>query len=407
MLRGLRLVGLVVLLVLGPAGLALWLIPPSAPLPARPVLILEPAGFADLPGWAEDDLTAALPALLSSCQRQLRRPDDTALRYAGTVADWRGPCTGLAALEPKDPAALRAFLEQNFTPVAARAEDPAGSLFTGYYEPEIAVATSPDGTYKIPVLGRPGDLVEVDLGDFKPDLKGERIAGRVKDGRLKPYDDRAAIAGGALAGKVPVLYWAASAVDVFFLEIQGSGQARLPDGTLRRIGYAAQNGWPYVAIGKLMVQDGLLQPGTVTLQSIKAWLLGHPAEAQGVMNRNPSYVFFRDLGEAAGPIGAQATALTPERSIAVDRRYHPLGTPIFLDTTLPAPDGAPPAVFRRLMVAQDTGGAIRGPVRGDVFFGAGPQAEHLAGAMKQPGRWWLLLPKPVAARLPGETRIVP
>ncbi len=406
MMRGGFLIGLAVLALLAPAVLAWWLMAPPPP-PERPVLVLETATFADLPGWTDDPLAEALPALLSSCQRLLRRPDETALRYAGTVGDWRAPCAAMAALDPTDGAALRRLIEDRFEPVAARGAA-ADGLFTGYYEPEIAVSTTPDETYKIPVLGRPGDLVEVDLGRFKPELKGERIAGRVVDGRLIPYDERAAIAAGSLAGKVPVLYWAASAIDAFFLEIQGSGQARLPDGTIRRIGYAAQNGWPYVAIGRVMVKDGLLQPGTVTLQSIKAWLLDHPAQAQQVMNRNPSYVFFRDLGAASGPIGAQGAALTARRSIAVDRRFHPLGVPIFVDTTLPpaTPDQAPPS-FRHLMVAQDTGGAIRGPVRGDVFFGAGAAAEQSAGAMKQPGRWWLLLPKAVAARLDGETRIQP
>ncbi|WP_233560135.1 murein transglycosylase A [Oleomonas cavernae] len=332
----------------------------------------------------------------------MKRKPETDLGIGGTAADWTGVCTEVLALAAPDAAAVRAFIEDRFTPVAATNNGDAQGLFTGYYEPELLGAMAPDATYATPLYRRPDDLVQVDLGDFREELKGQRIAGRVQDGRLKPFEDRAKIVEGALGSKGLELIWVASPVDAFFLEIQGSGRVRMADGTIMRVGFDGQNGHPYVALGKVMLEDGLLERGRVSMQSIKAWLNAHPGEAQALMNRNPSYVFFRDLGPGPGPLGAQGVALTPGRSLAVDRKFYPLGLPIWLDATLPAAaEGATPVPLHRLMVGQDTGGAIRGPVRGDVFFGPGAEAERLAGAMKQPGRWWLLLPNAVAARLPA------
>lgn len=397
--------GLVVaaLAVAGALALALFQAPKPAPTVPADRLVLVPAGFADLPGWNDDALDEAWAPFRLSCDRLLKRKPETSLGIAGTVADWTPACTEAKALEAPDAATVRAFFEDRFRPVQALNGAAADGLFTGYYEPELSGAREADAINNTPLFRRPADLVEVDLGAFRDTLKGQRIAGRVVDGRLKPYDDRAGITGGALEGKGLELVYVASPVDAFFLEIQGSGRVRFADGTIMRVGYAGQNGHPYVALGKVMIGDGLLERGKVTLQSIKAWLNDHPDQAAALMNRNPSYVFFRDLGDGPGPIGAQNVALTPGRSLAVDRSFLPLGLPVWLETTVPPTDEQTPApAFRRLMVAQDTGGAIRGPVRGDVFFGAGAEAERLAGAMKQPGRWWFLLPAPVAATLdPG------
>ncbi|PWR20557.1 murein transglycosylase A [Zavarzinia compransoris] len=388
------------------AGLAvagvLLTAPKAPPATETPVLALVPARFADLPGWTDDRAEEAWPAFRLSCERLLKRKPETSLGLAGTVADWVPACTeALAlALAAPDTATVRDFFEDRFRPVQALNGTAAQGLFTGYYEPELAGSPTADETNRTPLYRRPGDLVQVDLGDFRDELKGQRIAGRVRDGRLKPFEDREAITGGALAGQGLELVWVASPVEAFFLEIQGSGRVRLPDGRLLRVGFDGQNGHPYVALGKVMLADGLLEKGRVTMQSIKAWLNAHPAQAAALMNRNPSYVFFRDLGEGPGPLGAQGVALTAGRSLAVDRKFFPLGVPVFLDASLPPPaEGEAAPAFRRLMVAQDTGGAIRGPVRGDVFFGAGAEAERLAGAMKQQGRWWWLLPAPVAAAL--------
>jgi membrane-bound lytic murein transglycosylase A len=236
--------------------------------------------------------------------------------------------------------------------------------------------------------------VAVDLGEFDESLNGRRIAGRVVDGRLRPYLDRAAIDRGGLAGRGLELLWVDDAVGKFFLQVQGSGLVELADGRRLRIGYADQNGRAYRAIGRDLVEMGELAREEVSLQTIRDWLRAHPERAQELMERNPSYVFFRELGDAAttpGPLGAQNVALAPERSIAVDRRFVPLGVPLWLDTTAPYPEGERP--FRRLLVAQDTGGAIKGPVRGDVFWGSGERAEHIAGHMRSRGRWFALLPR--------------
>lgn len=373
------------------------------PLP----LAFRPAGFADLPGWQADAPAAALPALARSCARMLARPADRGLdgfdRY-GTPADWRPFCTALGSLKPGDDAALRALAERELAPVAVLGEDAAQGLFTGYYEPLVHGSRRRHGAYQVPLYRQPADLVQVDLGEFRDSLKGQRIAGRVRDGRLKPYDDRAAIEAGALAGRDLELVWLDDAADAFFLQVQGSGLVQLDDGSQMRVGFAAQNGHAYVAVGRVLIARGEIAREDVSLQTIRAWLAAHPAEAPALLRENPSYVFFRELpkpqDDSDGPPGAQGVALLPGRSLAVDRSHFALGLPVWLDTTQPAlQPGAAEKPLRRLMVAQDTGGAIRGGVRGDVFWGHGDEAEALAGRMKQPGRWWLLLPKPVAARL--------
>ncbi len=384
------------------AVLLLPIRPPPPELP--PHLVLRPATFADLPAWGADDQAEAWPAFLLSCDKLAKRKPETALGIAGTVADWLQACTEAKALAAPDAATVRQFFEARFRPVQALNNDKATGLFTGYYEPELEGAPGPDDANRTPLYRRPGDLVQVDLGDFRDELKGQRIAGKVIDGKLKPYDDRAAIVSGALAGKALELAYVASPVDAFFLEIQGSGRIHFADGRIMRVGFDGQNGHPYVALGKVMLDQGLLARGQVTMQTIKAWLNSHPDEAAGLMNRNPSYVFFRDLGDGPGPLGAQGVPLTPGRSLAVDRKFLPLGLPIFLDASLPGAEGAEALPLHRLMVAQDTGGAIRGPVRGDLFLGAGAEAERLAGAMKQEGRWWLLLPVAVVAKI-GDQRV--
>ncbi len=230
----------------------------------------------------------------------------------------------------------------------------------------------------------------VELGDFRPELKGQRIAGRVLSGQLKPYEDRQAIMQGKIPNDQSLRFvYTDSPVDDFFLQVQGSGRIALDDGTSLRVVYDAQNGWPYTAIGRELLHRGELEKDNVSMQAIRAWLAAHPGQADEIMNLNKSYVFFRVLN-GEGPTGAEGVALTPQRSLAIDHSRIPYGVPAWLDTEPPM-DGQPP--LRRLMVAQDTGGAIRGAVRGDVFWGYGPQAEDIAGHMKAHGDLWLLLPK--------------
>ncbi|MCW5730247.1 MAG: murein transglycosylase A [Alphaproteobacteria bacterium] len=382
---------LLLLLVLLVQGCA-----PPAPPPDR--LVLKPARFADLQGWREDRIAEALPALARSCQA-IARQAGRDLGLLGRAEEWAGPCARMQAIAPGDDAALRALLEAEFVPVAAANNDQTEGLFTGYYEASLRGSRRKAPGFEVPLLGRPSDLVMVDLGLFRDQLRGQRIAGRVNEGQLRPYETRAEIETGALASKAPVIAWVSDPVDAFFLHIQGSGRVELAEGGVLRVGYAAQNGHPYFAIGRRLIERGALTPETVSMQTIRAWLADNPGEAAALMRENPSFVFFRELS-GEGPIGAQNVALTAGRSLAVDRAHFPLGFPLWLDTAHPAADpAAPDRPLRRLMVAQDTGGAIRGPVRGDVFWGHGPEAAAIAGRMKHKGRYWLLLPRPVAARI--------
>ncbi len=268
---------------------------------------------------------------------------------------------------------------------------------TGYFEPELKGSLVRDETYNTPIRALPEDLVQVDLGQFRDDLRGRRIAGEVKDGRLVPYADRADIQAGALGEKERVLAWVDSPIDAFFLHIQGSGRIRLPDETVLRVGYAGQNGHPYTAIGRVLIDEGEIPRQRISMQSIRAWLAAHPEDASRVMETNASYIFFRPIDvsdPALGPLGSQGVPLAPERSLAIDPRYHAFGMPIWVETKAPTSSSVDdPAVFRRLMIAQDTGGAIRGVVRGDLFFGHGEEAANRAGRMNSPGRFYVLLPR--------------
>jgi membrane-bound lytic murein transglycosylase A len=365
---------------------------------ARPPdrLTLAPASFDSLPGWQQDDQGAALAAFDQSCALILlakQRPD-TALGVAGTTADWQGPCAAAAAIDRADPAAPRQFFEAWFNPYKAGNNGRPQGLFTGYYEPELRGARQPGGAYTTPLLRRPPDLVTVDLGQFRPDWRGERIAGHAVNGRLVPVESRAQIEHGALDRQHLAFLWVDDPVDAFFLQIQGSGRVRLPDGTMVQVGYDGQNGKPYVPIGRLLLERGVLTRDNVSMQAIRDWIKANPEAGAALMDENPSYVFFREIiGD--GPLGAQGVPLTAERSLAVDRDFVPLGVPVWLDADLGGEK------LQRLMVAQDTGGAIRGPVRGDVFWGFGPAAAAGAGTMKAVGEYYLLLPKTVSPAPPS------
>jgi membrane-bound lytic murein transglycosylase A len=344
--------------------------------PPAPVLQLDRVEFRALPGWDQDQVSAALPALLRTCERFMKQDAEKPVgpdALAGTVADWKPVCETAARVPPGDDRAARAFFEGEFRPYAASNGGDFEGLFTGYFEPELEGTHERDATHTVPLYSRPDDLVTVDLGEFRADLKGDSIAGRVVDGALKPYYSYQEIDEGALANRGLELVWVADPIDAFFLHIQGSGRVRFADGGALRVGYAAKNGRPFVAIGKLLLESGELPKDGVSMQSIRDWLRAHPDRAKSIMYQNPSYIFYRPI-EGDGPVGAQGVALTPGRSLAVDRKLLALGVPIFLDTTWPAdtPEAGQP--FRRLMIAQDTGGAIKGAVRGDVFFGTGEAA---------------------------------
>ncbi len=360
-------------------------------------LALESASFSDLPGWNEDDLKGFIQAYRTSCARILKQ--DASKKFAsnaafGNYGDWQPACRSAASVDANNTASVRAFVENNFKVMKATAGGNAKGLFTGYYESTLNGSRTKHGKYQHPLLGRPNDLVMVDLGDFREELKGQRIAGRVTDGKLKPYENRAQIVGGKMAPQnFKPLVWLDDPQDAFFVQVQGSGIVHLEDGSIMRVGYAAQNGHPYYAIGRELVKRGVYSKDEVSMDSIRSWLLNNPGQAEELMNTNPSYVFFQEMpddGSGAGPQGGEGIKLTPKRSLAIDRSIIPYGFPVYLDADYKDENGKP---IRRLMMAQDTGGAIRGAVRGDFFWGAGDTAEKMAGPMKANGRYFFLMPK--------------
>jgi len=378
--------------------------PPGQPA-VEHSLRLMPVPFDRVPGWQDDRMAEALAAFLTNCRAIEAMPADTPLggqgearARGGAPAVWLPACEAAKTVPAGDDAQARAFFEANFQASAildsgARAApDRAEGLFTGYFDPEVAGSRSPGGKFQSPLLGRPGDLVQVDLGDFIDDMRGRAVVGRVQDGRLVPYYDRSQIEAGALARKRLELLWLSDPVDVYFLQVQGSGRVVLPNGKVVRVTYAGQNGRRSVLIGKVLADRGAIPMEQLSLQTIRAWLTAHPAEMAEILDQNPSYVFFReidDLRPDQGPPGALGVPLTPGRSVAVDRTFLPLGAPVFVATTDPITE----APWRRLTIAQDVGGAIRGPVRTDIFFGWGRDAEDRAGRMRKSGTEYLLLPK--------------
>jgi membrane-bound lytic murein transglycosylase A len=367
--------------------------PPPPPQPGA--LRLTRAAFADLPEWNTTNADAALASFQRSCAVLMAKPDAAPMGgvgYAGTVGDWRSICTDAPSYANKGDA--KSFFEKEFTPFAVGGGTPENiGMFTGYYEPEIRGSRTRHGTYQTPVYGLPPDLVRADLGLFNPKLKGEHISGKLVGHALLPYADRAAIDTAGL--DAPILFYTDDVIAFFFLQIQGSGRVAFDDGNTARIVYAGENGQTYTAIGRTLIADGSLAREDVSLQSIRAWLLANPARAAQVMETNRSYIFFAETarGDAAlGSKGFLGTSLTPLASLAVDSRLHALGAPFYVAADGPDPVSA-------VMVAQDIGGAIRGAVRGDIFFGFGAEAERRGGAMKAPGRLYLLLPAALAAKL--------
>ncbi len=350
--------------------------------------VYEAVGYEQLPGWREDDLIQALPALRSSCR---------SLRFR---AGWREACASLEALDSPDAARLRSFFESEFTAYRmASAEGATQGLVTGYYEPLLRGSRERRGPYQVPLYAPPDDLLTIELASVNPDLKNMRLRGRLEGRRVVPYYSRAEIEDGKAPVSGKEIVWVDDPIEAFFLQIQGSGRVRLENGGMVRLGYADQNGHPYASIGRTLIERAELQPGEASMQGIKNWARAHPERLAELLNRNPSYVFFKELpgiDAAQGPIGALGVPLTAQRSIAVDPRFIPLGAPVFLATTWPAREEP----LARLVLAQDTGGAIRGAVRADFFWGFGAEAGEMAGKMRQEGRLWVLLPNGLAPPRP-------
>ena len=377
-----------------------YVIPRATPLPAMTGAgviastdIAQAAGqtlrrgpdIASLP-IAPDDARAALAAFRLSCPAVMRRQDASGLTRP---EDWRAPCDAAAQWGDRDPAR---FFAETFEAVQVG----EGAAFaTGYFEPEIAGTRTRQPGFEVPVYGRPSDLIDVDLSQFSPEWAGKKIRGKVKGSDFVPYDDRTQIEQGSLEGRAPVIAWAADEIEFFFLQVQGSGRLRAPDGSVVRIGYASQNGRDYTGIGALMRDRGLLTPGQASMQGIVAWLRANPEQGRAIMRENKSFVFFREL-TGPGPLGALGYQVEAGSSVAADPKFIPLGAPVFLSMDRAEPNG--------LWVAQDTGGAIKGANRFDTFWGAGDQARTIAGGMSARGLALILLPRGTYDRLAAQAR---
>jgi membrane-bound lytic murein transglycosylase A len=364
----------------------------------RDTLTLTKVRFAELPSWADDKLGEAVPAFLRSCDKLRALADDAPVGadgHGGRARHWRRPCAAASKLAAGDHAAARAMFEAEFVPYAAAGTaGPTGKL-TGYYVAELRASRTRHGKFQTPVLARPDDLVMVDLSAFITDAHARRIWGRMDHGHLVPYYTRAQIRRGVLARRGLELMYADDPVDVLFAQIEGSGKAKLDDGTTAWLEFAGKNGRAYRGVGGVLRRGGLLEPGQGTMQGIRAWFHANPTRYDEIADQDASYVFF-SISKQPGAVGSQMTILTARRSIAVDRSLIALSTPIWVETHVPVP-GKPGVTgpWRQLLIAQDTGAGIVGAVRGDIYWGDDADAAELGGRMGGPGRYWLLLPRGV------------
>jgi membrane-bound lytic murein transglycosylase A len=327
--------------------------------------------------------------------------------FSGRARDWRAACAAAARVSPGDDAAALAFFEREFLPYAAQSRHGRTGKLTAYYLQSMRGSRTRQGRYQTPLLARPADLVSVDLGAFIPDGKGRRVWGRVdaKTGALIPYPTRAEIRVGALGPQERVLFWIDDPVDALFAEIEGSGKVTLDDGSVAWVAFAGKNGRHFRGVGGVLRSLGLIAPGEGTMDGIRAWLNRHPDRWIEITDRNPAKVFF-ELSSRAGAIGTQGVMLTPRRSLAVDRAFIPLSTPIWVDTRVPVAEHRALGPWQHLLIAQDTGGGIIGPLRGDIYWGDDTEAAAVAGRMSGPGEFWLLLPRAISVGLTatGENR---
>jgi membrane-bound lytic murein transglycosylase A len=368
----------------------------SCAMTAETKPILKAIPFAQIEGWSVDDHGAALAAFRRSCEEILESSHgfERDVRFGGLRADWLKICKD--ALHTKS---ARQFFESEF--IALKVADPVRpeGLFTGYYEPEAVGSRTPGNGYDVPIYRKPGDLVSFDGATEKQiNLR----YGRVVQGKPAGYFTRREIEEGALRGRDLEIVWLKSWVDAFFIHVQGSGRIRFADGSTMRLAYGAKTGQPYTGIGGLLVERGILTKDNMSMQALRKWMKDNPQSARELMWENKSFVFFREVkvdDPSLGAPGAQKVSLTPHRSMAVDRSLWMFGTPIWLDTQAPSGPTNELQPFRHLMIAQDTGTAIKGPVRGDVYWGWGDKAALIAGHMKSPGSIIVLLPKKLANKL--------
>jgi membrane-bound lytic murein transglycosylase A len=366
---------------------------PSAPIKI-PNAQIEPVAWTDLEGWAKDDQASAFAAFLVSCRAIVKNtspPAETPALYLAL----RSVCRRALAAPPLDNDQARAFFEDNFRAVRISKLGDNTGLLTGYYEPIVAGSRFPTQDFTVPVYRRPPDLVSPGLAkgaSFPNKGKAVREVGR---GQFVPYYERAEIEDGVLDGKHLEICWLRDPVDLLFIQIQGSARVRLEDGVMLRINYDAHNGHPYTAVGRLLVEQKFVAKDEMSMDRIREWILGHPEDGKALRRANKSFIFFRVTGLSGEdePVGGQGVRLTPGRSIAVDRPTHVYGMPFFIEANLPLAGEEPTTPFRRLMIAQDTGSAIVGPARADLYFGAGEEAGRIAGRLRNLGKFAMLVPR--------------
>lgn len=379
-----------------------WQFPPlveQRPLPLKPQLQHQPIhlqkiDFSDLEGWQTASLHESLAAFKISCSAFLKQdPEkDVGSSYIPLKAkDWQPVCRALNALESMNQETAKLFFETWFKAFEFQDDAPIQGLFTGYYLPKLKGSLVRTEEFSTPVYGMPTDLIKVSLTLFNPDWSQRPLVGRVNKQSLLPYYTRKEINHHAIDNLAPILAWLPSQFDRLILEIEGSGVIELPNGSDLYLGYAAQNGAKYTPIANVLIKKGVMTKDSASMQRIAAYFKEHPGEMEPVIENNQSFVFFSVLRQKAA-LGSQGVELSPGYSLAVDRKWIPLGAPIWLETQHPLPSGNKTVPFKRLMIAQDTGGAIKGVVRGDVYFGAGEEPAAIAGKMKHPGRYWVLLP---------------
>ena len=357
-------------------------------LPSKDTITYTPVEYQELPGWSKKDLRIALRSFSTSCGLITRRAIQRVQKLKSfNPQSWKQVCERSKKIEGRTDEEANKFFMKNFVPWRVRSSAYEG-LFTGYYELEVKGSRKRTNKFKYPIFARPKDLIDVSLEKFDQRLPRRKIFGKEKNGSLVRYLTREQIENQVLSHSMDILAWGDNLTDLFFLQIQGSGRLLLPDNQVMQIGYAANNGHPYTAIGRILIERGFMAKEDLSMQTIRSWLSANPNKVEELFNQNARYIFFRELPEA-GVLGALGVKLTPRSSIAIDPDFIPLGAPVWISTSVPD-TGTP---FQKLMIAQDTGAAIKGPVRADIFFGPGSAAANVAGRMKQTGELFIFLPK--------------
>ncbi|MEE2689210.1 MAG: MltA domain-containing protein [Pseudomonadota bacterium] len=350
---------------------------------------LSEAAYRDLPAWRNDQHADAILAFKLSCPKLISGKARSISDRIIAAGDWVPICRAASYVTATDHAVAKRFFERWFVPFLVSTRGVSSGLFTGYFEAELRGSRIRRGKFQVPLFGLPSDMVRVELGQFDNAFRDTRIVGRVAGGKLLPYYRRSAIQDGAIEETAPVVAWVDDEIDAFLLHVQGSGRIRLENGGVLRVGFSGHNGHSYVSIGRILIDAGELSPGQAGWREIRKWISRNPEKATGLLAQNPRYIFFREIS-GMGPIGAQGVPLTPRRSLAIDPKFIPFGVPLWLDTKWPGTGGRP---LRRLMIAQDAGNAIKGPIRGDFFWGYGNDALAEAGRMKSWGKYFILLPR--------------